>query len=542
MSATAALRTRPAVAISGLVAPIGLYAVALVARLAVIFIVPFTLTEGSAYYVDVARNIAAGRGPVIDALWSYVTPPLTIPRPAFELWQPLASYVASVPMHFLGSNLATAQLAFAVSGAFLAPLAWLIARDAAQRLDLPANRATAVAVASGLLVGIGAPFILAAAAPDSTLPFTVLATAACLVMPSAARGDRRALAALGIVLGLAYLTRMEAIYLGDVFVFFAWRANERRLQFARVVGAVVLIGALVAVPWWLRNYSVFGTPLPGQLAQNVFLSRNEQIFAFTTQPSLSSFVAQGLPTIAGNVVAAAWHNFFSSLLIPGTVLSIGGAIALVIGRSRRRELRMTPLAALLAYGAVAFVVTSVVFPVATLWGTFDHAAGPVFVALTVAAVIGGDAFVARVRRWRGWERPNVWMAPAGLAALTLTMTLLQLGFVAAQTAARERQVEAAAATVRATLRSTGAPVITDHPIWLSDELGVPALALPDEHADSVLALARKFGATGVVVLDSSQRNVDGLVNDPRGCFVPQPVAQIADTPPLAVLAIKSECQ
>ena len=37
----------------------------------------------------VARNVVEGRGLVSDAIWSFQTPPLQFPRPAFEVWLPL---------------------------------------------------------------------------------------------------------------------------------------------------------------------------------------------------------------------------------------------------------------------------------------------------------------------------------------------------------------------------------------------------------------------------------------------------------------------
>ena len=54
--------------------------------------------EDTAYYVGVARNLVEGRGLVTDAIWSYQTPPLVFPRPAFEVWLPLPTFLAAIPM------------------------------------------------------------------------------------------------------------------------------------------------------------------------------------------------------------------------------------------------------------------------------------------------------------------------------------------------------------------------------------------------------------------------------------------------------------
>ena len=114
----------------------GLFAAALAVNLWAIGLVDFPAGEGSAYYAAVAANLAEGRGLVVDALWSYATPPLVLPRPAFELWQPLASFVAAGPMTVLGPSFNAAQVGGALSGALLAPLAGLVARDAAMALNV----------------------------------------------------------------------------------------------------------------------------------------------------------------------------------------------------------------------------------------------------------------------------------------------------------------------------------------------------------------------------------------------------------------------
>ena len=163
--------------------------------------------------------------------------------------------------------------------------------------------------------------------------------------------------------------------------------------------------------------------------------------------------------------------------------------------------------------------------------------------LAVLAVLGGDAFVARVRVWRGWQRPNAWMAPAALVALAVTMTAFQLLSAGAQAKQRDRQVAAAAAVVSHALAPDGStPIITDHPIWLSDALGVPALALPDEDAASVVDLARAFGARAVVILDSDVRNPAALAADGSGCLEPLPVSTLTDLPALTVFTIAEACR
>ncbi len=518
---TARSRGAARVAAMAWVAPVGLFVVALTMRLVAIGLVRFPLTEGSAYYTAVAQNLVAGRGMVVDAIWSYATPPLILPRPAFELWQPLASLIAAVPMPFLEASFASAQLAFAFMGALIAPMAWYVARDAARRIGLDERRANTLSVGAGVLAAISGPFVLATVLPDSTLPFTVLAVAACLVLPAAISGDRRAIAALGVLAGLAYLTRMEGLYLGVTFVLLGIGLRVGwRLLIGRAA-AVAAIAALVAAPWWLRNLTTFGSALPGQVSDNLFATRNEQIFGYMDQPTLEGFLAQGSATMLGNIAEAFRHDIVNVLLIPSVAVVLIAAIALLAGRRHATALKGSPLAALLLLGGFTLIVTSVLFPVPTLWGTFEHAAGPLLVALIVTASLGADAFVARVRAWRNWPRSNAWLAPATLVALTVPLTLLQLTGAATNSREEQQRFAALAATVPQALAAAGVdpstPLITDRPVWLSQALGRYALALPDEPADDVLTLARDFGAQAVVVVEDRGRHPQALAAAP-GCY------------------------
>ena len=81
------------------------FAVALVVRVVFASQIVFPKPEDTAYYVGVARNLVEGHGLVSDALWSYGTPPLGFPRPAFEVWLPLPTFLAAVAMAVGGVEL-----------------------------------------------------------------------------------------------------------------------------------------------------------------------------------------------------------------------------------------------------------------------------------------------------------------------------------------------------------------------------------------------------------------------------------------------------
>src|SRR4029078_7314626 len=93
--------------------------------------ITFPRPEDVAYYVGVARNLVEGRGLVSGALLRFNTPPLAFPRPAFEVWLPLPSFLAAIPMALFGTTFAAAQLSSIVVGSMVCVLAWRLGADVA---------------------------------------------------------------------------------------------------------------------------------------------------------------------------------------------------------------------------------------------------------------------------------------------------------------------------------------------------------------------------------------------------------------------------
>jgi len=161
---------------------VALYMIALVVRAATASLVVFPIPEDTAYYVSVSQHLVEGRGLVADAIWSYQTPPLVFPRPAFEVWLPLPSFLAAVPMLLLGPTFRAAQVMPILVGALVPVLAWRIAADVAVEQALPPGRARTLAIGTGLTCAVYLPLLLHSTLPDSTMLFAALALGTCLLM------------------------------------------------------------------------------------------------------------------------------------------------------------------------------------------------------------------------------------------------------------------------------------------------------------------------------------------------------------------------
>ncbi|MBI3749168.1 MAG: hypothetical protein HY262_10040 [Chloroflexi bacterium] len=456
-----------------------------------------------------ARNLVEGRGLVSDALWSYQTPPLIVPpRAAFEVWLPLPSFLAALPMALFGTTFRAAQVSSVLVGALVPVLAWRLAADVARERSLPVGRARSVALGTGLVTAVYLPLVLGATVPDSTAPFTVLVLAASLLMVRIARDPRGArpldprLIWLGLLLGLTALTRNEAVWLALIWAAMAWFGTPAPAAVrARMIGVVAVVAAVVFAPWAYRDLVEFGTPLPGQAVSNALYLSGYDIFAWNDPPTLSRYLAQGPGWLVQLRIAGIGHNLFQVLLFLGIPLSLFGLVALPW------QGRGSVLRPLLWVSLITFWVTSLVFPAATQWGTFLHGAGPVHVLLVISGLLALDAGIVRLGRRRGWTRPVAWLGPALGIFGSLLFSVALLPVYGSQSVATERlygELGARMAAIGHPLDKSAGPVISNFPIWLAETQRIPTLGLPNEPPADVLDLARNFAGTSLLVLIDSQ--------------------------------------
>ncbi len=501
------------------------FGIALVARVVFASQIVFPKPEDTAYYVGVARNLVEGRGLVSDALWSFQTPPLIFPRPAFEVWLPLPTYLAALPMAVWGTTFASAQVSSVLVGSIVPVLAWRLAADVAVERGMSVERARTLALGTGITSAFYLPLLLHSALPDSTMPFAALALAACLLMTRIAADPRGArltdgrVILLGVLLGLTALTRNEAACLAVVWAVLAWRApTASRAERSRLIAVAAVVAALVFAPWAIRDWREFGSPFPGQAVANAFSVTGFDIFAWNDPPTLSRYLAVGPGRLVEMRLEGLSHNLFNVLLLPGLPLSLIGLVALP-WQARRAGLRPVVL-----LSVITFLVTSLAFPVATTWGTFLHAAGPVHVLLVIAALLGLDATIAWVGRRLGWTRPVAWLgALLGIFGSVLFSVALLPSFAAGSRGTAERYDALAVrmAEIGHPLDASAGRVIANFPIWMAETRRISTLALPDEPPRDVLDLARTFKARLVVLLDADSTHwpvdVDAGV-DGAACF------------------------
>ncbi len=453
--------------------------------------------EYAAYYATVAEQVAAGHGLTVPYVWSYLTPAvangLGLPRPAFDVWLPAASLV-SVPLVWPFGGMLAARLAGALAGAALVPLVAMLARRTARSTGRGDHDADVVAVIAATLVAITQPLVTGSISSDSQALFGVTVLGGVLACEWALRTGRpRDLVLAGLVLGAGMLTRNETLYLVAAVAVVAAVASPGtgRDRLARAT-LLVAVAAACYAPWALRQWLAFGTALPGQTLANAFSISPNDIFGWAAPPpSLATYLAAGPAVLIGQRLDALRNNLVDVLVMPALPWSVVGlaGVALVW--------RARPLRLLLATAALILLADTLLFPVATLYGTFLHGSAPVLALLA----IGTADLAVGAARW-AMRQPRGAELAALAGGVTVVWCLLGTSFGTAEYAAWANDVPARYAALGEALDASVTPhtvVIATHPAWVWRETGYPAVVLPDEDAASVLSLASAFHASVVVV-------------------------------------------
>jgi len=461
---------------------LALFGAALIVRWLFAARLPFPPLDDPAFYVQTARNLAMGRGLVIDAIWSYQLPFVEVTHASHEYWMPLATFLMAPFIRLLGDTLFAAQMPGILCAALLSPMTYGLARYV-----WPQDRWPGVAAAA-LLIPAALP-IYQSASTDSAAPFALCASLALIAGGlSIERGSTGLSFAAGVLGGLAYLARSDGLLAPlCIAAYMALRPGSRRAVVAPLLG--LLAGAAITIgPWWLRNLAVFGQAQSVSPLAAAALQSYGQLFNWNEPPTLSGLLDRGLGFVIDLRLKAVLHNLSVLLTIsfPYGLYGLPGLFLI-----KRPVIRLG-----LIYLAALFLASALIFSVPTLSGLFYHSAAAALPWLAV----GGVGFLRSAGARRAWRPVAV-----GLYAATLVLIAFQsavaLPAAIADGAANQAKFAYAAEWLRGHAPSRQ-PVIATQAHTLNYASGYPALTLPNRQGVEVLReLAGRYGARFVVVTE-----------------------------------------
>lgn len=502
-----------------------LLAVAL--RLAVAALIPHPGYMDAAYYASGALRLAQ-HGSLSDPfLWNYLDHPTGLPHPGFLYWMPLPSLLAAPFAAVFPDSFFALQIPFALLSALLPSLTYWVAWRATHR-----RRTARLAGAFTLLSGLFLPYWTIT---ETFTPFALFGGASLWLMGESATDHPIWKVAqrfgIGVLLGLAHLTRSDAPLLLGVLVVapllaLRWRSRSNPSKAKQSKGvdwefgfrdlALALAGYLLTMaPWFVRNLSAVGTPLPSTGTKTLWLRTYDDLFCYDCTLSLRSYLDWGWSNILRSKLWALRINLLRFLaenclifLLPFTL----------IGLYRLRRKPSFALATL--FLLLVYCVHSLIFTYPGPRGGFFHASTALLPFLHVAAAEGIDATVSwagRRRRWNVRQAQTIFGIAAALLALLVSAQALTSKVPA------WRSADGVYHEIDAWLEARGIPddevIMVGNPPAFWYHTRRPAVVVPNEDVNALLEVCRRY-SVGYLVLDPNRPDplsalYEGRVHSPQ---------------------------
>lgn len=493
-----------------------------------------------AFYLTTAENLLSGRGLEVDALWSYQIPFPTVTHPSHEDLMPLPTGLIAASLAIQRALAGVEEIAALMQGqmasqapglilvALLAPLTYLVGRRSLPGRGPGTTHAWRgsrwISLAAALLVVANAALGHEAASASSGAPFAFFAAWA-LVIAVRKPGDEGGYFGLGLLIGLACLTRVDGLVL-LLAVPLAWwllppprrpvtdlpdnpaaevvweywpreQGSEREWQRALGPSLTHLVDlgvafSLLVVPWLVRNYLAFGMPFPNSVLNQLWLTDYLETFNYLEHPTLETWLAQGWQALLIQRGQALLYNggTFLSSTFPWGILALPGLWLL-----RREWPFVTPL----IYGLLLFFGSALVLPISVMAGVLDAAWGALVPFLALAAMYAVQQAARRLSR--GSKVGDVLWIAVFLICLVLAGAQIAVTLPAeAERQQAEQEQFQAAADWLAHSAPPDTVIMTVQPYLLNHAGGQPCIALPGaEPLDAAWAAAQQYGARYLVI-------------------------------------------
>ncbi len=249
---------------------------------------------------------------------------------------------------------------------------------------------------------------------------------------------------------------------------------------------------VVMAPWFIRNQTVIGTPLPVGGTQGIWFAEYNDLFDYPPDSTLSTFLATGLP----HILATRWEALSNNLL---RFVAEQGLIVMtplmLLGLWMRR--RQPLLRAFWLYALGLFVAMTFIFAFPGYRGGLFHSAAalvPWWAALGVAGLDQAVDWVARRRR--RWDAATAkWFFSVALLFVAVFLSL-SIGLGGRVSAGEPPLYAALAAKLPADAR-----VMINDPAALYYFTGRGGVVLPNETPDVIPTIARQYGV-GYLLLET----------------------------------------
>jgi 4-amino-4-deoxy-L-arabinose transferase-like glycosyltransferase len=241
-----------------------------------------------AYYLHLAENLADGRGFVIDYIWHFLYPHENLTHYANDYWLPFTSLIISAFMVIGGKSLFVAILPSILFGVILSIIGYLI------YLNFFKSKPGACYTA---IICLFAPDLFKySLLTDSTIYYAVFVSLGLLLLLKASKNMRFYILA-AILAGIAHFTRQDGVLYMIVVVVIILFSKHSMKSKLMILTLSILAYLVVLSPLIASNLSNIGTPFSPISSKTIFLKSYEDIYSYSKNLSLDSYLELGLANI-----------------------------------------------------------------------------------------------------------------------------------------------------------------------------------------------------------------------------------------------------
>ncbi|HEX8991373.1 MAG TPA: glycosyltransferase family 39 protein, partial [Anaerolineales bacterium] len=225
----------------------------------------------SAFYFTVARNIAEGRGPVVDYIVYFFSGLLPLPHYAGDFWNPTAAYLIAIPMLLFGRTISAALIAPILAGVVPAISGFLAGRRY--------TGSTVFGALTGLLTFFSAFQVWFSVTTEAIIFAGAFGSVAIYFMMNR-EGSWPYFLLAALFTGLANLVRQDNILLLvtlEICVLMTALPWKRKLL---VAVAAIVIHVMALSPLLILNEAHLGTLFPAGPAKTAFLTTYEDFHSY----------------------------------------------------------------------------------------------------------------------------------------------------------------------------------------------------------------------------------------------------------------------
>ncbi len=455
------------------------------------------------YHLNAANRLVTGQGLTDPYYWTYIGATDKLPAPSHLYWMPLTSLSATVGMWLLDApnSYTSAQLLFSLmfAGVILVGF-WCGAYLGGTRQHM---------WVAGLVTLFSGFFVRFWGAIDTFAPYALAGSLSLVFLGLSNSVDAKPQQTLfyavlgGALAGFAHLTRADGVLL----VIVGWAALgwsllfnrlDKRMGFGRLMslGVGLTLGyLLVMLPWFLRNMSVLGSPMPLGGTQTIWFTSYDDLFNYPPLATPATLFANGI----SEFVASRWLALTNNL---GTFVAVEGMIIMTplmlvgLWRRRRKEL----LQPFWIYVVGLHLAMTFVFPFPGYRGGLLHSAAALVPFWAALGVVGLDDVVEWIaRRRRRW---NVRSAKVVFSVGLVTIAVLLSVMIGLPNRVPPRGASLLDQALVQQLPPDAMVMIND-PAQLYYFTGLGGVVLPNESPDVIVDIARKYGVKYVVIEEVS---------------------------------------